>query len=102
MRGHGLLTILLIAAACRTRIPAERDREVYGGLGISALPHAGGMATGGQYFSTRHPKFDFAFELRGSLQGGDDSATRSGRFFQAQAGVKQVASPGHSSHLVFR
>ena len=96
------LALILLAMACRSRVPAEHPRDVYAGLSLSALPDVGATLTGGQYFITTNPKFDFAFEMSATFQGGNDSATQDGKFFQVQAGVRQVASPGHTSHLVFR
>ena len=97
-----LLLVALPLAACRSRIEPERESEIYGGLGVVGLPSIGGQLTGGQYFSKSSEKFDFAFELRGIAEGGDDSATQDGGFYQVQMGVKQVGSPGHDNHLFFR
>jgi hypothetical protein len=71
-------------------------------VGVLGLPSIGGSLTGGQYFTKSCEKWDFAFELRGAAQGGDDSATQDGGFYQVQMGVKQVGSPGHDAHLFFR
>jgi len=90
------------AVACHTRIEKENDTELYGGLGVSALPSVGVTVIAGQYFYRRNPKFDLAFEMRATRQGGSDSATQDGKFFQIQAGVKQVLSPGHDRRLFFR
>ena len=97
-----LMLIALVVAGCRTRIQPERESEIYGGVGVLGLPSVGGQLTGGQYFSKSGEKFDFAFELRAAIEGGDDSATQDGGFYQVQMGVKQVASPGHDRHLFFR
>lgn len=92
-----LLALLICMAACRSRIAREDAREVYAGIGFSALPGVGASATLGQIFSDRSELFDFAFELGTTRQDMDN-----GRFFQVQLGVKQTASPGHDRHLVFR
>jgi len=102
MRLSFVVLIALGAVACRTRIQRENDSEVYGGLGISALPDVGVTVVAGQYFYRSNPKFDLAFEMRATRQGGNDSASQSGKFFQIQAGVKQVMSPGHDRRLFFR
>jgi hypothetical protein len=100
MRPIALLALLV--ASCRSRIQPERESEVYGGIGIVGLPSVGGQLTGGQYFSKSCEKYDFAFELRAAVEGGDDSATQDGGFYQVQMGVKQILSPGHAEHLFFR
>jgi len=99
---RAMVFALLLLVACRARIQPERESEVYGAVGVVGLPSVGAHVTGGQYFSKRSPKYDFAFELRAGAQGGDDSATQDGGFYQVQAGVKQVTSPGHDRRLVFR
>jgi len=102
MRRLLLLLAVLAAAGCRTRIATERETEIYGGVGVAGVPDVGGAVTAGQFFSKSGPRFDYAFEMRGVFQGGDDSATQDGEFFQVQAGVKQVASPGHPRRPFFR
>ncbi len=97
-----VLVAVLALAGCRTRIQTEGETEIYGGVGLAAVPDVGVAVTAGQYFSKFKPLYDFAFELRGVLQGGDDSATQDGEFFQVQAGVKQVTSPGHPRRWFFR
>ena len=96
------LLVLLAVFGCKSRVQSERDSDVYAGVGLSALPDLGGSITLGQYLWKRHPKSDFAFELRGTYQRGDDSATQSGKFAQVQAGVKQVTAPGHPRGWIFR
>lgn len=91
----------LAAVGCRTRVQEERDYDLYGGVGVSGLPDVGGSVTAGQ-IAGRTGKYDFAFELRATLQGGEDSATQNGRFFHLQAGAKQIASPGHRGRPFFR
>ena len=88
------LLLLLFFAACRSRVQTERSFEAFGGVGVAALPSVGAAVIAGQRFSERE-KFDLDFELRAIFQGGDDSATQSGKFFQVQAGVKQTLNPGH-------
>jgi len=97
-----LILAALFLFGCRTRIQPERESEVYGSVGVVGRPSVGAHVTGGQYFSKTSPKYDFAFELRAGAQGGDDSATQGGGFYQVQAGVKQVTSPGRDHHLFFR
>ncbi len=100
MRQAFLLALLLVG--CRSRVEPERESELYGGLGVVGLPSVGGQLTAGQYFSKSWEKYDFAFELRGAVEGGDDSATQDGGFYQVQMGVKQATSPGYDRHLFFR
>ena len=88
--------------ACRSRIQTERESDVYAGVGVTGLPDVGPSLTFGQVLFTKNPRNDFAFELRGTYQGGDDSATQDGRFFHLQAGMKQMTSPGHDRRWVFR
>ena len=88
------LLLLLSFAACRSRVQTEHSYEAFGGVGVAALPSVGVAVIAGQQFSERD-KFDLDFELRGIFQGGDDSATQSGEFFQVQVGVKQTLNPGH-------
>lgn len=97
-----LVLLALLLVGCRSRIQPERESDVYGGVGVVGLPSIGGQVTGGQYFSKSLEKFDFAFELRANVEGGDSSATQNGGFYQVQMGVKQVASPGFDQHLFFR
>jgi hypothetical protein len=97
-----VLLLALLVAGCASRIQPERESEIYGGVGVLAMPSIGGQVTGGQYFSKSSEKWDFAFELRAAIEGGDDSATQDGGFYQVHMGVKQVASPGHRSHMYFR
>jgi hypothetical protein len=40
--------------------------------------------------------------MRATYQRGTDSPTQDGKFFQVQAGVKQITSPGHKSRWAFR
>jgi hypothetical protein len=93
--------LALVAVGCRTRLQTARESDFYGGVGLSALPDVGGSVTAGQIGRTTD-RFDFAFEMRASYQGGDDSPTQDGEFFHIQAGVKQTASPGHPRRLFFR
>jgi hypothetical protein len=104
MRGlRGLLLLVLLATvACKTRIRGEKEHELHAGLGVSGLPGIGGSITAGQVFWRKHPKSDFAFEMRAAYQKVDDSATQSGKFAQVQAGVRQVTAPGHPSGWVLR
>jgi hypothetical protein len=97
-----MVLLALGAVACRSRLVPERESEVYGGIGVTGLPHVGGTVTAGQYFSKRRPSSDFAFELRATYQGGDDSPTQNGKFAHLQAGVKQVTAPGHPRRWAFR
>lgn len=97
-----LLLLAVTTVACRTRIHTERDSPVYGGVALSGLPEIGGSLIAGQWFSKATAKYDFAFELRGTFQGGEDSPTQNGRFFQIQAGAKQITNPGHKSRWAFR
>jgi hypothetical protein len=97
-----VLLVAFLVAGCQSRIQPERESEIYGGLGVVGLPSVGGQLTGGQYFSKSWEKWDLAFELRAAVEGGDDSATQDGGFYQVQMGVKQVGSPGHDRHLFFR
>lgn len=99
---RALLLALLALAACRSRIQQERPSDVYAGVAVSGLPGVGAGITVGQLFSDRSDKYDFAFEMTGTWQTGEDSATQEGHFFQVQGGVKQTLSPGHREHLVFR
>jgi hypothetical protein len=94
--------LALLCVGCRSRIPPERESDFYGGTGVVGLPSVGGQLTGGQWFSKSCEKYDFAFDLRAVVEGGDDSATQDGGFYQVQMGVKQVLSPGHGNHLFFR
>jgi len=100
MRAVALLA--LVVAGCHTRIQPELDSDLYGGIGVVGLPSIGGQLTAGQWFAKDGPKYDFAFELRAAVEGGDDSATQDGGFYQVQMGVKQVCSPGYDQHLFFR
>jgi len=92
------LLVLLAGAGCRT----GASREVYAGVGPSVLPHVGGTLTAGQFFSTHRERHHFAFEARATFQGGRDAPGQSGRFFQAQAGVRQLVHPDRASHPVVR
>ncbi len=98
-----IVLALILTVGCRSRIPREdgRNGEVYGGVGVAALPDIGVALTAGQMLS-RGGNYDYAFEMRASLQGGDDTPTQDGEFFQIQAAVKQSASPGHSRRMFFR
>lgn len=96
------LLLALLLASCRSRIQPERESELYGGIGVVGLPSVGGQLTAGQYFSKSWERFDLAFELRAAVQGGDDSATQSGGFYQLQMGVKQALSPGHDRRPFLR
>jgi hypothetical protein len=100
MRATVLLAILLVG--CRSRIEPERESDLYAGVGVAGIPSIGGQVTGGQWFSKSSEKSDFAFELRAVVEGGDDSATQNGGFYEVQMGVKQVLSPGYDNHLYFR
>jgi hypothetical protein len=93
--------LALVAVGCRTRLQTGREADFYGGVGLSALPDIGGSITAGQT-ALKTDRFDYAFEMRASYQGGDDSATQDGDFFHIQAGVKQTAGPGHARRLFFR
>ncbi|MHC4549574.1 MAG: hypothetical protein ACYTEZ_12445 [Planctomycetota bacterium] len=97
-----LALLALTAVACRTRLQTERDSPFYGGVALAGLPDVGGSLVAGQWFSKATARYDFAFELRGTYQRAEDSATQDGKFFQIQAGVKQVTSPGHRQRWVFR
>jgi hypothetical protein len=97
-----LLLVALLLVGCRSRVAPPRESEVYGGVGVVGLPSVGAQVTGGQYFSKGSDKYDFAFELRAAVQGGDDSPTQDGGFYHLQAGVKQTTNPGHDRRLVFR
>jgi hypothetical protein len=97
-----LVLLAVTVVACRTRIQPERDSPVYGGVALSGLPDVGGSLIAGQWFSKATAKYDFAFELRGTYQRGEDSLTQDGKFFQVQAGAKQITSPGHRSRWAFR
>jgi len=99
---RAVLLLALVLPACRSRIQPERETEIYGGAGVSGLPNVGGHVIAGQFFSKRYEKSDFAFELRTAYQGGEDSATQDGEFFQVQAGVKQVLAPGHPRYWYVR
>ncbi|HEX5135648.1 MAG TPA: hypothetical protein VFY93_01660 [Planctomycetota bacterium] len=100
MRATVLLALLLVG--CRSRIEPDRESDVYASVGVAGVPSIGGQITGGQWFSKSSEKYDFAFELRAVVEGGDDSATQDGGFYQVQMGVKQVLSPGHDNRLFFR
>jgi len=93
--------MLLLAVGCRARIQPERQSLVYAGIGAAVSPDVGFTVTGGQLMRERE-RFDFAFEMRASRQGSDDSPTQDGKFVQIQAGVKQTASPGHPRRLFFK
>ncbi|MFI5403870.1 MAG: hypothetical protein ACHQ1G_13110, partial [Planctomycetota bacterium] len=97
-----VLLFAFLVAGCQSRIQPERESEIYGGLGVVGLPSVGGQVTAGQYFSKSWEKYDLAFELRGAVEGGDDSATQEGGVYEVRMGVKQVGSPGHDRHLFFR
>ena len=93
---------LVLAAACKSRLPADVQHDFFAAAGLSAVPNIGASVTVGQYFNTRTPKFDWAVELQAVYQGGEDSTEQTGGFAQVSLGVKQVTAPGHSNHLVFR
>jgi hypothetical protein len=97
-----IVLLALLVTCCRSRIQPERESDVYGGAGVLGLPSIGGQLTAGQWFSKSLEKHDFAFELRGGVQGAPDSATQDGGFYQIQMGVKQATSPGHDRRLFFR
>jgi hypothetical protein len=96
------LLAALLLVGCRSRIQPERESEIYGGVGVVGLPSVGAQVTAGQYVSKSSPKYDFAFELRAAVEGGSDSPTQDGGFYQVQAGLRQVTSPGHDRRWVFR
>ena len=104
MRAVLLGLLVLTVVGCRTRIPRADGRvgEVYGGIGVAGLPDIGVAVTGGQRLFDTNPNYNFDFEMRASLQGGEDSATQDGEFFQIQAAVKQSLSPGHPQRVFFR
>lgn len=96
------LLLLLLATACRSRVPAARESDVYAGVGAAAVPGYGLALTGGQRFAGSE-KFDFDFEMTGTIGKVTDADPGGNEdFFQIQAGVRQSLSPGHPRRLVFR
>jgi len=84
--------LCILALGCRSGAPYG---EVYGGVGITAGPGVGATALLGQRFLDTE-SFDFAFEAAASRQ------EASGKFFQAQLGVRQKVLRGPASDVVFR
>ncbi|MGQ0612553.1 MAG: hypothetical protein ACT4PV_02220 [Planctomycetaceae bacterium] len=97
-----ILCVLAFAAACKSRIPADKPGEFHAGIGFLGVPAAGVSVTAGQTFSDRREFFDLAFELQAAFQFPEDSPTRTGKWAQFQAGAKATLSPGHPRHVVLR
>lgn len=95
MRAFFLLLLLLVAA-CRTRLPESDPREFYVGGGVSVEEAAGAVFLAGQRVSAKHPKFDLFIDGHIVRQWGDVDLG------QIEVGALGILSPGHESHLYFR
>jgi len=90
------LLLLMLAAACRTRLPESDPHEFFAGGGVSVEASPGAVLVAGQRVSAKHPKFDLFIDGHIVRQWGD------GDLGQIEVGALGILSPGHASHLYFR
>jgi hypothetical protein len=103
-----VIPVLLILAAvgCRARVPGY-PRDLYAGIGLSAVPGVGLFAGGGKVFR-RHELYDWSVEaqfFRHLLDDKDildDERGGHGRVSAVRAGFKHATNPGHKRRVTYR